>query len=120
MLKFNREGFWGFGVLVVGAFSTEGFHVFNALTGERIFKQSYSERCFNVDLNFGDTELCVLLMGFKGVHQVNTYDFREIVTSKKISEPKYQITFRDENPTQASWGLMNEYFYVSSYKPTIS
>lgn len=68
---------------VVGAFTTEGFHAFNAMTGERIYKKSFEERCFYVDLNLGDTELCVVLISFKGVHYVNTYDFWAIVSKQK-------------------------------------
>jgi len=73
---------------VVGAFTTEGFHAFNAMTGEWIYKKIFDERCFYVDLNLGDTELCVVLIGFKGVHYVNTYDFRAILGKTKDLRPK--------------------------------
>jgi len=42
-----------------------------------------------------------------------------MLKSKTPVEPKCSITFRDETPTQASWGYLNEFFYVTGFKSNI-
>jgi translation initiation factor 3 subunit I len=100
---------------IVGAFSTEGVEVFDALTGKSVRKIVFpSLRCINVDFNYGDTEIAVTLMG-QAKSFVNTYDFKTFLSSKGMPIPKCSIEFREDIPSQATYGYLNEHLYVSTY-----
>lgn len=59
---------------LVGAFTTEGMAIYDVRTGERLQKFDYEERVVNVDFNYGDTEVVVVLKG-NGVDTVKVLDF---------------------------------------------
>ena len=80
---------------IVGAFSTEGFAVFNATNGEllRHFPLS-GERVTNMDFSLGDEFLTVVSLG-TGRSYVRIYEFKALLAGEL--SPVKEIQFRDEN-----------------------
>lgn len=100
---------------VAGAFSTEGIEIFNAMTGVSVRKVDFPNlRCNNIDFNLGDTEIAVVLVGTSKSF-VNTYDFKTLLGTTGTPLPKCSIEFREDIPSQATYGYLNEHLYVTTF-----
>ena len=64
---------------LVGAFVTEGFVLFDVMTGVQLhhFPQG-GDRVINVEFNYGDTELAVVFQ-CTGKSMVKVYDFKKLI-----------------------------------------
>jgi WD40 repeat protein len=85
-LSYNTE-------FIVGAFATEGFEIFDVMTGTKLRKVKTKDRVMNVEFNFGDTELATVNLATAS-GSVNTYDFKTLLgTSSDYPVPKCLIEF---------------------------
>jgi len=98
---------------IVGAFTTEGFGIFDAPTGEMIQKFDLpGERVMNLDLNLGDTELVIVSLA-TGKSFVRTFDFKRLL--KGEFEHKEELVFRGETVSQATYGDLNEHLFITAH-----
>ena len=103
---------------VVGAFTTEGVGIYNAMTGELVRRMDFKgERCIHVDFNHGDTELLIVSKGLK-VGIIRTFDFKALL---KKGEPqhKLEIKTRAEELNQASYGYLNDVIFAVGEKGSL-